>query len=142
MQDINSTLNTNFAKIGFYSDLQSRSHSAIAREMIDKFAVDGYGGVLFDITVGINTDGTLQNKLTYDELFEWIGYAEKKGLKTGILPHWNFNSGNAEYIDSVTKPPEFNMTNMLNSMKTFINGFLPKLDFPRCSRQLGSMISS
>lgn len=127
MQDINSTLNTNFAKIGFYSDLQSRSHSAIAREMIDKFAVDGYGGVLFDITVGINTDGTLQNKLTYDELFAWIDYAEKKGLKTGILPHWNFNSGNAEYIGSGKKPIEFSTINMLNSMKTFINEFLPKL---------------
>jgi len=127
MQDFNSTLNTNFAKIGFYSDLQSRSHSAIAREMIDKFAADGYGGVLFEITVGVNTDGTLQNKLTYDELFAWLDYADKKGLKTGVLPNWNFNSGNAEYIDSRSKPPEFNMTNMLNSMKTFINGFLPKL---------------
>ena len=99
MQDFNSTLNTNFAKIGFYSDLQSRSHSAIAREMIDKFAADGYGGVLFEITVGVNTDGTLQNKLTYDELFAWLDYADKKGLKTGVLPNWNFNSGNAEYIE-------------------------------------------
>jgi hypothetical protein len=127
MQDINSTLNTNFAKIGFYSDLQSRSYSAVARELIDKFAADGYGGVIFEITVGVNTDGTLQNKLTYDELFAWMDYADKKGLKTGVLPNWNFNSGNAEYIDSRSKPPEFNMTNMLNSMKTFINGFLPKL---------------
>jgi hypothetical protein len=127
MQDINATLNTNFAKIGFYSDLQSRSFSAIARELIDKFAADGYGGVIFEITVGVNTDGTLQNKLTYDELFAWMDYADKKGLKTGVLPNWNFNSGNAEYIDSRSKPPEFSMTNMLNSMKTFINGFLPKL---------------
>ena len=127
MQEITATLNTNFAKIGFYSDLQSRSFSTIARELIDKFAADGYGGVLFEITVGVNTDGTLQNKLTYDELFAWMDYADKKGLKIGVLPNWNFNSGNAEYIDSVTKPPEFNMTNMLNSMKTFINGFLPKL---------------
>ena len=127
MQDITATLNTNFAKIGFYSDLQSRSFSTIARELIDKFAADGYGGVLFEITVGVNTDGTLQNKLTYDELFAWMDYADKKGLKIGVLPNWNFNSGNAEYIDSVTKPPEFNMTNMLNSMKTFINGFLPRL---------------
>jgi hypothetical protein len=127
MQDINATLNTNFAKIGFYSDLQSRSFSNIARELIDKFAADGYGGVLFEITVGVNTDGTLQNKLTYDELYAWMDYADKKGLKTGVLPNWNFNSGNAEYIDSRSKPPEFNMKNMLNSMKTFINGFLPKL---------------
>jgi len=127
MQDITATLNTNFAKIGFYSDLQSRSFSTIAREMIDKFAADGYGGVLFEITAGVNTDGTLQNKLTYNELFAWIDYADKKGLKTGVLPNWTFNSGNAEYIDSVTKPPEFKMTNMLNSMKTFINGFLPRL---------------
>ena len=127
MQDITSILNTNFAKIGFYSDLQSRAFSTIAREMIDKFAADGYGGVLFEITVGVNTDGTLQNKLTYDELFAWMDYADKKGLKIGVLPNWNFNSGNAEYIDSRSKPPEFNMTNMLNSMKTFINEFLPKL---------------
>jgi hypothetical protein len=127
MQDINSTLNTNFAKIGFYSDLQSRSHSAIAREMIDKFAADGYGGVLFEITVGINTDGTLQNKLTYEELFTWMDYADKKGLKTGVLPNWNFNGGNAEYIGSGRKPIEFSNNNMLNSMKTFINEFLPKL---------------
>jgi hypothetical protein len=127
MQDINSTLNTNFAKIGFYSDLQSLSHSAIAREMIDKFAADGYGGVLFEITVGINTDGTLQNKLTYEELFAWMDYADKKGLKTGVLPNWNFNSGNAEYIGSGRKPIEFSNSNMLNSMKTFINEFLPKL---------------
>ena len=131
MPDINATLNTNFGKIGFYSDQTSLSHSAAAREIIDKFAADGYGGVLFEITVGVNTDGTLQNKLTYNELFAWMDYADKKGLKTGVLPNWNFNGGNAEYISQITtggtRPIEFNVNNMLNSMKTFINGFLPKL---------------
>jgi hypothetical protein len=126
MSDIKATLNTNFAKIGFYNDETSLRHSVISRELIDKFAADGYGGVLFEITVGVNTDGTLQNKLTYNELFALMDYADKKGLKTGVLPNWNFNGGNAEYIVQ-KKPPEFNMNNMLISMKTFTNDFLPKL---------------
>jgi hypothetical protein len=129
MQDINSTLNTNFAKLGFYSDQQSLSYATISREMIDRFAADGYGGVLFEITVGINTDGTLQNKLTYNELYSLMDYADKKGLKTGILPNWNFNGGNADYIGQIalgqTRPPEFNINNLLNSMKQFINLSLP-----------------
>ena len=90
MQDINATLNTNFAKMGFYNDQTSLMHSAISRELIDKFAADGYGGVLFEITVGVNTDGTLQNKLTYNELFALMDYADKKGLKNtevfGLMP--------------------------------------------------------
>ena len=61
MPDINATLNTNFAKLGFYSDQQSLRYATISREMIDRLAADGYGGVLFEITVGINNDGTLQN---------------------------------------------------------------------------------
>ena len=131
MPDINATLNTNFAKLGFYSDQQSLRYATVSREMIDRLAADGYGGVLFEITVGISTDGTLQNKLTYNELYSLMDYADMKGLKTGILPNWNFNGGNADYIGQTslgqTRPPEFNMNNMLNSMKTFINGFLPKL---------------
>ena len=131
MTAINATLNTNFALLGFYNDQTSLRQAKISREMIDRFAADGFGGVLFEITLGINTDGTLQNKLTYDELYSLIDYAGRLGLQTGILPNWNFNGGNATYIGQTatgqSRPPEFNMSTMLNSMKTFINGFLPKL---------------
>jgi hypothetical protein len=40
--------------------------------MLGQFAADGYVGVLFEITVDLNTDRILQNKLTYDEFFAWM----------------------------------------------------------------------
>jgi hypothetical protein len=49
MPDINATLHTNFAKLGFYSDQLSLSQATVSRQMIDRFAQDGCGGVLFEI---------------------------------------------------------------------------------------------
>lgn len=128
MPDINATLQTNFAKLGFYSDQLSLSQATVSRQMIDRFAQDGYGGVLFEITVGVSTDGSLQHDLSYQELFSLLDYASSKGLKTGVLPNWTFNGGNASYVGQTstgqTRPTEFKIEKMLNSMKEFSNEFL------------------
>ncbi|MFY9127579.1 MAG: hypothetical protein WAO82_02745 [Limnohabitans sp.] len=128
MPDINATLHTNFAKLGFYSDQLSLSQATVSRQMIDRFAQDGYGGVLFEITVGVSTDGSLQHDLTYQELFSLLDYANSKGLKTGVLPNWTFNGGNASYVGQTstgqTRPTEFKIEKMLNSIKEFSKEFL------------------
>ena len=112
----------NYAKIGYYSDQQTvNQDDAFMHGMIDRFKQDGYTGVLFEITVGVSTAGLLQHDLKYDRLLELIDYTKSVGLAAGIMPNWNLNGGNADYLGEwwQSPSPDFKMSNFFNAVNEF-----------------------
>ena len=115
----------NYAKIGYYSDQQSSNQDDVfMHNMIDRFKEDGYTGVLFEITIGVSTIGNLQHDLKYDRMLTLIDYAKSIGLGTGIMPNWNFDGGNADYMgnllyDFKSRPIEFSTNNFFSAIQQY-----------------------
>jgi len=109
----------NYAKVGYYSDDMNRD-DVFMRKLIDRFQLEGYTGVLFEITIGVSSEGMLQNNLQYDKLLSFIDYAHSIGLSAAIMPNWNLNGGNADYIgEGQALPNEFKMDNFFDAVKEF-----------------------
>jgi hypothetical protein len=123
---------TNYAKIGYYSDEFSASLSSITSDMIDSCLATGYNGILFELTVPVANDGSLQDTLHFDHMFELAKGLQAQGIKTGMLLNWNFNGENASYVGQEalgqTRPAEFSMDNMLAGMDRFLRDIAPKAE--------------
>lgn len=115
---------TNYAKIGYYYDEFSVRNDAIVLDMINRCLSTGYNGILFELTVPVATDGSLQSNLHFDHMFALASQLQAQGVNTGVLLNWNFNGGNASYVGqdvfSQTRPAEFSMDKMLTSMDQFL----------------------
>lgn len=117
-------LHKNYAKIGYYNDQLSQSASdQLFHDWIDRFASTGYTGVIFELTVSVDNNGTLLHNLTYDRMYQFIDYAKSKGLATGILYNWTFNDDNAAYIAQIAyhqnNPVGFTTVQLLDSVDQF-----------------------
>lgn len=119
----------NYAKIGYYSDEFSVRLDSITQNMINRCLATGYNGILFELTVPVATDGSLQTSLHFDHMFALARQLQAQGIRTGVLLNWNFNGGNASYVGQEllgqTRPAEFSMDKMLNAMDQFLRAMAP-----------------
>ena len=121
----------NYAKLGYYSDaLQSNKDDSYLHALIDRFKHEGYAAILFEITIGITKEGNLQHELKYDRLLSLIGYAHSIGLITGILPNWNLNGGNADYLgyEGQILPADFKLDNFLNAATEYFDQYAKQFE--------------
>lgn len=119
----------NYAKIGYYSDEFSIRLDSITLDMINRCLATGYNGILFELTVPVATDGSLQHNLHYEHMFALARQLQSQGINTGVLLNWNFNGGNASYVGqealNQTRPAEFSMVKMLAAMDEFLRTMAP-----------------
>lgn len=124
-----ATTTTNYAKIGYYSDEFSIRNDANVQSMITRCLTTGYNGILFELTVPVATDGSLQSSLHFDHMFSLARQLNAQGIKTGVLLNWNFDGGNASYVGQEllgqTRPAEFSMDKMLGAMDQFLSAMAP-----------------
>ncbi|TXI90339.1 MAG: DUF4214 domain-containing protein [Burkholderiaceae bacterium] len=123
-------LTLNYARVGYYNDATSSDVSNEKLfELLNRLKAEGYTGVIFELTVGVDRKGNLTNQETYDRLYQMLDYSESIGLGTAILPNWNLNDDNVGYIGNGSPlPSEFSVANFQESVRKFYAVNAPKLE--------------
>ena len=112
----------NYLKVGFYHD---ETASSMSDEEFEKHLIEikeiGFNGIMFELSVSLEDDGTLLDLLEYEKLKKWITLTKENSMGVSILPNWTFNGENAVYvnnfgIEKIGAQDSFSVENYFDSM--------------------------
>ena len=112
----------NYLKVGFYHD---GTASSMSDEEFEKHLIEikeiGFSGIMFELSVSLEDDGTLLGLFEYEKLKKWITLTKENSMGVSILPNWTFNGENAVYvnnsgIEKIGAQERFSIDNYFDSM--------------------------
>ncbi len=125
-----SQVRTNYLKIGYYYDYGNDFLSdAEFRKFFDKAKSAGFGGVNFELSVGVDETGKLLPSLGYERLYRLIQLASDDGLKVALKYNWIIGNDNANYIDNrIVFGSGATTANLIKSVSEFYDSIADKLN--------------